>query len=41
MMKEDKIHPTEMTTEEVLKFLISAGLFVPKDKHVTDEKAPS
>jgi uncharacterized membrane protein len=41
MMKEDKIHPTEMTTEEVLKFLISAGLFVPKDKHVTDDKAPN
>jgi len=41
MMKEDKIHPTEMTTEEVLKFLISAGLFVPKDKHITDDKAPN
>jgi uncharacterized membrane protein len=31
MMSPHKIHQTSLTTEEVLKFLISVGLFVPED----------
>jgi uncharacterized membrane protein len=29
MTKKDKIHQTDLTTEEVFKCLISAGLFIP------------
>lgn len=32
MLSADKIHTTDLSTEETLKFLISVGLFVPKDK---------
>jgi len=31
MMSPEKIHKTELSTEEVLKFLISVGLFIPKE----------
>jgi uncharacterized membrane protein len=31
MMSPNKIHKTTLTTEEVLKFLISVGLFIPKE----------
>lgn len=31
MLKPEKIHDTSLTTEDVLKFLISVGLFTPKD----------
>lgn len=31
MIKPEKIHETTLSTEDVLKFLISVGLFAPKD----------
>lgn len=35
MMSPEKIHKTDLTTEDVLKFLISVGLFAPKDPSTT------
>ena len=32
MVRPEKVHATNLSTEETLKFLISVGLFVPKDK---------
>lgn len=38
MMSPEKIYKTELTTEEVLKFLISVGLFIPKDGSSTQKE---
>lgn len=38
MIKPEKIYPTSLSTEDVLKFLISVGLFTPKE--TTDTLPP-
>lgn len=41
MMPPEKIHQTDLTTEEVLKFLISVGLFLPREQEKEGLNGPS